>query len=335
MRSRFLAAALAPVAAVLLVPGSALGQAKPSSRPANYQQPKTAWGDPDVQGIWNNVTATPLQRSDDLKDKAALSAQEVAEFEQKAAEQRAANEAKPVGEQSVGSRTGYSTLVWFETGYKLSEGRTSLLLQPQDGRLPALTPAAKKITEEQAAARKVSPADRPEDRGPYERCITRGLPGAMMPGFYNHNYQILQAPGFVVISVEMIHDARIIPMDGRAHVSSNIKQWLGDARGHWEGNTLVVETTNLRDVDQRNVAVFGTTERGKVIERFTRLGPDVMDYQITVDDPAWYTASWTASIPMSKVEGPLYEYACHEGNYGLPNILSGHRQEEKEAALKR
>jgi hypothetical protein len=335
MRSRFLAAVLAPVAAVLLVPGSALGQAKPSSRPANYQQPKTAWGDPDVQGIWNNVTATPLQRSDDLKDKAALSAQEVAEFEQKAAEQRAANEAKPVGEQSVGSRTGYSTLVWFETGYKLSEGRTSLLLQPQDGRLPALTPAAKKITEEQAAARKVSPADRPEDRGPYERCITRGLPGAMMPGFYNHNYQILQTPGFVVISVEMIHDARIIPMDGRAHVSSSIKQWLGDARGHWEGNTLVVETTNLRDVDQRNVAVFGTTERGKVIERFTRLGPDVMDYQITVDDPAWYTASWTASIPMSKVEGPLYEYACHEGNYGLPNILSGHRQEEKEAALKR
>jgi hypothetical protein len=335
MTSRFLAAVLAPVAAVLLVPGAALGQAKPSSRPANYQQPKTAWGDPDMQGIWNNVTATPLQRSDQLKDKAALTAQEAAEFEQKAAEQRAANEAKPIAEQPVGARTGYSPTVWFETGYKLSEGRTSLLLQPQDGRLPELTPAAKKITEQQAAARKASPADRPEDRGPYERCITRGLPGAMMPGFYNHNYHIFQAPGYVVLSVEMIHDARIIPMDGRAHVSSDIKQWLGDSRGHWEGNTLVVETTNLRDVDQRNVAVFGTTERGKVIERFTRLAPDVMDYQITVDDPAWYTASWTASIPMSKVEGPLYEYACHEGNYGLPNILSGHRQEEKEAALKR
>ena len=336
MSSRILTAVLAPVAVVMLVPGVALGQSKASSsRQANWQQSKTAWGDPDMQGIWNNVTATPLQRSDALKDKATLTSQEVAEFEQQAADQRNANEAKPVAEQSVGSRTGYSTLVWFETGYKLSDGRTSLLLQPKDGKLPALTPAAQKITEQQAAARKASPADRPEDRGPYERCITRGLPGAMMPGFYNHNYQILQVPGYVVISVEMIHDARIIPMDGRSHVPSDIKQWLGDSRGHWEGNTLVVETTNLRDVDQRNVAVFGTTERGKVTERFTRLGPDVMDYQITVDDPAWYTASWTASIPMSKVEGPLYEYACHEGNYGLPNILSGHRQEEREAAMKK
>jgi hypothetical protein len=225
--------------------------------------------------------------------------------------------------------------VWFETGYKLSAGRTSLLLQPEDGRLPALTPAAQKLADQQTAARKVSPADKPEDRGPYERCITRGLPGSMLPGFYNHNYQIFQTPGYVVISVEMIHDARIIPMDGRSHVNGGIKQWLGDSRGRWEGNTLVVETTNLRDVDQRNVAVFGTTDKGKVIERFTRLGPDTMDYQVTVDDPAWYTQSWTASIPMTKVEGPLYEYACHEGNYGLPNILSGHRQEEREAAQKR
>jgi hypothetical protein len=157
----------------------------------------------------------------------------------------------------------------------------------------------------------------------------------MLPGFYNHNYQIFQTPGYVVILVEMIHDARIIPMDGRPPVNAGIKQWLGNSRGRWEGNTLVVETTNLRDIEQRNVAVFGTTERGRVIERFTRLGPDRMDYQVTVDDPAWYTRSWTASIPMTKVEGPLYEYACHEGNYGLPNILAGHRQEEREAAQKR
>jgi hypothetical protein len=288
-----------------------------------------------MQGIWNNVTATPLQRSDALKDKALLSSEEAADFEKQAADRRTEAEATPIAKQSVGARTGYSTLVWFETGYRLSDNRTSLLVQPQDGRLPPLTPEAQKIAEQQAQARKLSPADKPEDRGPYERCITRGLPGAMLPGFYNHNYQIFQTPGYVVISVEMIHDARIIPMDGRSHVGAGIKQWLGDSRGRWEGNTLVVETTNLRDIDQRNVGVFGTTERGRVIERFTRLGPDVMDYQVTVDDPAWYTQSWTASIPMTKVQGPLYEYACHEGNYGLPNILAGHRQEEREAAQKR
>jgi hypothetical protein len=181
----------------------------------------------------------------------------------------------------------------------------------------------------------------------------------MFPGFYNHNYQIFQTPAYVVIYVEMIHDVRIIPVDGRSHVRAGIKQWLGDSRGRWEGNTLIVETTNLRDIDQntvvgleprgddppgsgalpafgtRSLTVFGTSERGRVIERFTRLGPDVIDYQVTVDDPAWYTRPWTASIPMSKVKGPVYEYACHEGNYGLPNILAGQRQEEREAARKR
>jgi hypothetical protein len=191
------------------------------------------------------------------------------------------------------------------------------------------------MSEQQAEASKVSPADGPEDRGPYERCITRGLPGAMMPGFYNHNYQSLQTPGYVAIVVEMIHDARIIPMDARPHLDAGIRQWLGDSRGRWEGKTLVVETTNLRDIDQRNGAVFGTTGRGRVIERFTRLGPDVMDYQVTVDDPGWYTRSWTASIPMTKVQGPIYEYACHEGNYALPGILAGQRKEEKEAAQRR
>jgi len=155
----------------------------------------------------------------------------------------------------------------------------------------------------------------------------------MMPGFYNHNYQILQTPGYVAIVVEMIHDARIIPMDGRAHVGSGISQWLGDSRGRWEGNTLVVETTGLRDVDLRNAAVFGTSTKGRVVERFTRVGPHGMSYTVTIEDPATFTQSWTASIPMKMVDGPLYEYACHEGNYGLPNILSGHRQEEREKAI--
>jgi hypothetical protein len=334
MSRRFLAAVLTVGAIVALA--AAVGQAQQSQpRGSSWTQPKTPWGEPDLQGIWNNVTGTPLQRSDAHKDKALLTEQEAEQFERQGAERREAAEATPIAQQSEGARTGYSVKVWFETGYDLSENRTSLLVEPKDGRLPPLTTMAKKMADLQAQVRRVSPADTPEDRGPYERCITRGLPGAMMPGFYNHNYHIFQTPGYVVISVEMIHDARIIPTDGRPPLPSAIKLWMGDSRGRWEGNTLVVETTNLRDVDQRNVAVWGTTEGGKVIERFTRLGPDRMDYHVTVDDPAWYTKSWTASIPMSKVKGPLYEYACHEGNYGLPNILAGHRKEEMEAAAKR
>jgi hypothetical protein len=336
MSGRSLAALLSLLGVMLFMPVPATGQVHPSQTPAaKWEQPHTPWGDPDLQGIWNNVTATPLQRSNEFKDKAVLTNEEAAEYARRAVERQTESEAKPIDEQTVGQRTGYSATVWFETSHTLSDNRTSLLLQPQDGRLPPLTPDAQKMSERQAEASKVSPADGPEDRGPYERCITRGLPGAMMPGFYNHNYQILQMPGYVAIVVEMIHDARIIPMDGRPHLDAGVKEWLGDSRGRWEGNTLVVETTNLRDIGWRNGAVFGTTERGRVIERFTRLGPDVMDYQVTVDDPGWYTQSWTASIPMTKIQGPIYEYACHEGNYALPGILAGQRKEEREAAQQR
>jgi hypothetical protein len=336
MNGRVWPAIVVPFVATLLLPAVAIGQTRPAqSRTAKFEQSRTPWGDPDIQGTWNNVTATPLQRSDQLKDKALLTDEEAASFERERLERQAEGEAKPIREQTPGQRTGYAASIWFETSSKLSENRTSLLLQPADGRLPPLTPEAQKIADRQAQSRKTSPADKPEDRGPYERCITRGLPGAMMPGFYNHNYQILQIPGYVVMMVEMIHDVRIIPMDGRSHVGSAIKQWLGDSRGHWEGNTLVIETTNFRDIEQRNGGAFGPSESGKVVERFTRMSADAMDYQVTVDDRVWYTQSWTASIPMRKVEGPIYEYACHEGNYGLPNILAGHRQEEREAAQKR
>jgi hypothetical protein len=342
MIRRFLAAVLTPAILVLLVPMAAVGQVRPSrAGAAKWEQPKTPWGDPDLQGVWNNVTGTPLERSAELKDKAQLTKEEAAAYEKRISDLIAAREATPVKDQSVFERTGYSAAVWFETGYGLTENRTSLLVRPEDGRLPPLTPEAQKILPTLAhpfagQGGDQSTADHPEDRGPYERCITRGLPGAMMPGFYNHNYQIFQTPGYVVISVEMIHDARIIPVDGRSHVGTGIKQWLGDSRGRWEGNTLVVETTNFRDIGaRRETTVFGTTERGRVIERFTRLGPDLVDYQVTVEDPAWYTQSWTASIPMRKAQGPIYEYACHEGNYGLPNILAGRRQEEKGGAQKR
>ncbi len=326
MTNRALAASFALIAVLLLVPAPAVAQATSSEA---WMAPTTAWGDPDIQGIWNNVTATRLERPANLGEKAVLTDEEAAQFEQEAIERRAVNEAKSTEEHlRAGTGTGYAASVWFESSDSLSGNRTSLLVDPPDGRLPPLTSLAEKVVQTQRDARRERPADTWWDRGPYERCVSRGLPGSMMPGFYNHNYQILQTPGYVTILVEMIHDARIIPMDGRPHVDNDIKQWLGDSRGRWEGDTLVVETVNLPHVDQRNVAVYGTSEQGRVIERFTRLDADTMDYQVTVDDPPTFTGPWTASIPMTKVEGPLYEYACHEGNYGLPNILAGHRREE-------
>jgi hypothetical protein len=332
MRGRYLAALVMLIAFVSL-PITAIGQARPPQpRATRWEPPRTPWGQPDLQGVWNNVTATPLQRPNEFKDKAFLTNEEAAEFAQRAARREAESEARPTAQQTAGQRTGYASSIWFETTHSLSDNRTSLLVDQEDGRLPPLTPEGQKIAQQLAQAAKVRPADDPEDRGACERCISRGLPGAMMPGFYNHNYQIIQTRGYVVISVEMIHDARIIPLDGRSAARPGLNQWLGNSRGRFEGNTLVVETTGFRRIDQRNVAVFGTSERGRVIERFTPTGPDSMDYQITIDDPAIYTRSWTASIPMSRVEGPLYEYACHEGNYGLRNILAGHRKEEEEKA---
>ena len=332
MRGRNLAALLTLTAFVLL-PAIAIGQARsPQTRAARWEPPRTPWGHPDLQGIWNNVTATPLQRPTEFKDKALLTREEAAAFAARNAQREADSEARPTAQQTPGQRTGYASSIWFETTHSLSDNRTSLLVDQEDGRLPPLTPEGQKIAQELAQAAKVRPADDPEDRGAYERCISRGLPGAMMPGFYNHNYQFIQTRDYVVISVEMIHDARIVPLNGRTAAGPGLNQWLGNSRGRFEGNTLVVETTGFRRIDQRHAGVFGTSERGRVIERFTPTSAGSMDYTITVDDPAYYTRSWTASIPMTKVEGPLYEYACHEGNYGLRGIMAGHRKEEEEKA---
>jgi hypothetical protein len=173
----------------------------------------------------------------------------------------------------------------------------------------------------------MSPADGPEDRPLAERCIlwpTAGPP--MLPSGYNNNYQILQTPRQVVILVEMIHDVRIIPLDARPHASPNIRQWLGDSRGRWEGNTLVVTTTNFTN----KTNFRGSSENLRLTERFTRLDADTINYEFTVDDPTTFTKPWTAAVPMTKAEGPIFEYACHEGNYGMTNLLSGARAEEKD-----
>ena len=168
-----------------------------------------------------------------------------------------------------------------------------------------------------------------------ERCITRGLPGTMLPGNYNHNYNILQTPEYVAIYTEMIHDTRIIPVDGRPHIGSSVQQWLGDSRGHWEGDTLVVETTNFTDkvYEQRfSLMVWGTGKHMRLIERFTRVDADTIDYQFTLTDPTTFARPWTAAIPMTRLEGQMFEYACHEGNYAMGNMLRGARAEDKAAA---
>jgi hypothetical protein len=300
---------------------------------SSWSAPRTAWGDPDLEGLWTNATATPLERPKELEGKLVLTDEELVERDRQVAQEISTDNAPPAG--NPGSHNEF----WRERG-KLGK-RTSLLVDPPDGKLPPLTQEEQKAQRQLAEARKTSPADGPESRNLFERCITRGLPGAMMGDFYNHNYHILQTPGYVVIYVEMIHDARIIPLDGRPHVGQQIRQWLGDSRGRWEGSTLIVETTNFNNISDRTinemlgVIVFGTSATGRVIERFTRFDADTIDYQVTVDDPATYTQPWTAAIPMTRLQGTLFEFACHEGNYGMVGILAGHRAEEKAAEAAR
>jgi hypothetical protein len=294
--------------------------AKPS-RP--WRAPKTAWGDPDLQGIWSNATTTPLERPKQFAGRETLTQEERDAID---AQRAAAVDGRPrAGE------TGAYNAFWLDPGTASSQ--TSLIVDPPDGRLPELTADAKRRADELAKIRARVPYNWTEF-SLYERCIARGMPGTMMPGFYNHNYQIFQTKDYVAILVEMIHDARIIPLDGRGHIPSSVRQWNGDSRARWEGNTLVVETTNLKDVHERrpSLAVFGSSRDLKMLERFTRTGENSIDYRFTLIDPAVYTKPVTMSIPMYSLDQPIYEYACHEGNHAVPNMLRGAREQEKLAA---
>ena len=285
-----------------------------------YTAPRTPWGHPDLQGYWTNTTTTPLQRPAELKDKATLTGAELAERDKLVAE-RANQDAKP----RPGNPGTYNDF-WYERG--ALNPRTSLVIDPPDGRVPALTDVAQRRAAEARQGR--GPADSPEDRSAFERCISRGLPGAMLPGFYNHNYQIVQTRDYVVINVEMIHDARIIPLATRSAAPAPIRNWMGSSRGRWDGDTLVVETANFNDkVREQSLIAFSSGENLRLTERFRRTGPGSIDYEFTVDDPAFYTRAWTASVPMVRIDGPIFEYACHEGNYGMGGILRGARAEEQ------
>jgi hypothetical protein len=307
----------------ILVAGVSLAATLVAQAPARHS-PRTPWGDPDLQGLWTNATITPFERPSNLSGKPVLTEQEAAEYEKQTIEARDAD--NRAGGRDADLGRAYNQF-WYERGTRVvGTRRTSLIVDPPDGRVPALTPEAQQRADARAEARKRSPADGPEDRSLAERCIlwpTAGPP--MIPGGYNNNYQILQAPGYVVILTEMIHDVRIIPLDGRPHAPQSVRQWMGDSRGRWDGNTLVVTTTNFSD----KTNFRGASPNMKLVERFTRVDADTIDYQFTVDDPGSFTRSWTAAVPMTKTEGPIYEYACHEGNYGMTNLLSGARAEEK------
>ena len=225
---------------------------------------------------------------------------------------------------SVDGRTGDYQAFWV-VGRDF-ENRTSLIVDPADGRIPPLTPEAQKKADARPPFRFDDPhADSWEDRSLSERCITFGSP--RLGAGYNSYYQIVQSPGSFAIAMETIHDARVIPLDGRPHVGPNIRQWLGDSRGHWEGDTLVVDTKNY----SRKSALMGSTDSLHVTERFTRVAPDTIKYEVTFDDPSTWVRPWTAMIPLKRVDEQIYEYACHEGNTGLEGILSGAREQEKQA----
>jgi len=313
------------IATVLLMP-TVLAAQTPFR---TYTPPKTAWGDPDLQGIFTNATITPFERPAEVAGKEFLTEKEARELEARAAESRIDQPPPP------GNPGSYNQL-WFDRGTTaVSTHRSSLVIDPPDGRVPPLTEAAQKVIAERAKFRNGHEADAPEYRSLQERCIWWSATGPpIIPTGYNNNYRIVQAPGYVVIVSEMIHDARIIPLDGHAHLPQNIRQYLGDSRGHWESNTLVVDTTNFNNQTKLEfgrppASTRGIGDKAHVVERFTRTAPDTVMYEFTINDPVTYTKPWTAQSPWVKTEGPIFEYACHEGNYALRHILSNARNLEK------
>ena len=294
----------------------------PAAAQKTWTPPRTPDGKPDLQGIWNNATLTPLERDAAYAGKPTLNEKEAADFEK--AMLRDVDADRRDGAAVADVNRAYNEF-WRDRGRITPDRRTSLIIDPPDGRVPPLTPAAQKLAAERAAQSRGHEFDGPENRSLAERCIT--VPNAgppMMPANYNANYQIVQAPGYVALLSEQIHDFRIIPTDGRPHLPQDVRQLLGDSRGHWDGNTLIVETTNFTD----RTGFRGAGEHMHLTERFTRTGADTMTYEFTVDDPETFTRPWTARIPMTRAKGPLFEYACHEGNYGLEGSLAGARAEE-------
>jgi hypothetical protein len=317
------ARAAATLALVTAVSPCFAGQEVPSAR-ASRPALRTADGRPDLQGVWTNATVTPLERPAELAGKEFFTLAEAAEYEKRVVEQNNADRRNRGAEEDLA--IGYND-AWWDRGTKVvASRRTSLVVEPRDGRVPPLTPEAQRKAAGRAEARALHPADGPEDRSLDDRCIVRRTAGPpMLPAGYNNNYQIVQSPDQVAIIVEMIHDTRLISLDGRPHLGSRIRNLTGDSRGRWEGNTLVVETTNFTDTTNFR----GSGENLRVAERFTRVDADTLLYQFRVEDPESFTRPWSGELTMRRIDGPVFEYACHEGNVSMENILGIARDEEE------
>jgi len=345
MKDRYLYLVLGLTALAVVAQGQVAPQtplAKATSSKQTWTPPRTSAGHPDLQGFWANNNATPLERPAELAGRATLSDEELAAMKKKAHELFGGSGDAAFGDavyltvlaNVLGTKTGFKSTDG-ETGDYSSvwtverdwENRTSLITDPPDGRMPALTPEAQK-RREAARAAMTRPATGPGDRSLSERCITYGSP--QLTAGYQSYYQIVQTPKWVMIMTEMIHDAREIPLDGGPHLPSTVQQWFGDSRGHWEGDTLVVDTTNYKPRAFMSVS----SEKLHVTERFSRSGPETLKYEIRIDDPGTWTKPWSLMIQLRHSPDPVYEYACHEGNEGLAGILAGARAEEAAAAKK-
>jgi hypothetical protein len=325
------ARSLARVAFGVLVATASLAAAD-----KKWTAPRTADGQPDLQGVWNYSTLTPFERPTSLAGKEFFkSAEEGKAWLKEEIGRRDKDRRDNEGDPEADVDRAYNAFWWDFGEALISTGRTSLVIDPPDGKVPALMSSSKKIQAAAAERRKLHPSDGPEDRNLGERCIAfLGRTGPpMAPSSYNNNVQIFQAKDTVATLNEQVHDVRIIPLDGRSHISSNIRQWLGNSRGHWEGETLVVETTNFTDKTRWR----GSSEHMQLVERFTRTAPNTLIYEFTITDPESFEKPWTAQVPMVKSNDKIYEYACHEGNYGLVNLLTGARSLEKkgEAAARK
>ena len=300
---------------------------------AGYAPPRTAWGDPDVQGIWpsTDMVGVPFERPANMGERTEVTEEE---YKARLKQQQSREEADAETTVSTAPRQGDGTgppSHWLEWGKATKQA--SLIVEPPDGRLPPTTPEAQRraATLKNTYVQFDDFAD-PTELGPYDRCISRGPLGSVMPVIYNNGNQIFQFPGYVVIRYEMIHEVRVVPLDGRGHVSPKIRSYMGDARGHWEGNTLVVETANLngRTGAQGNGNLLMMSDEAKIVERYTRTGPDSLQYGVIVNDPKTWTKPWKASFPLRREASyGMFEYACHEGNHAMFNILSASRSADK------
>jgi hypothetical protein len=319
---------------------------------------RTAWDAPDLRGIWDFRTITPLERPDALAEQTFLTAEEAATLEQEVVDRNArllarAPERTKVAEQ-VDTREdgtpGFYNNFWLDQGTTtVGTRRTSLIIDPPNGRIPALTPTGQNRAAASQTYRQEHPADSWLDRSASDRCLLGFNAGPPLnPVGYNQNLQIFQTPDHVVLVTEMVHTARVVPLDGRPPLDGAIRQWSGDARGHWEGDTLIVETSNFNsgrrwrsvaagaETDPEGldsvVGVYDSTKSLTLVERFTRVDAATLEYEYTVTDPETWTRPWTASIPLQRTDVPMYEYACHEGNLSMYGILGGRRADEKAAA---